>query len=278
MTETNWRSQSLPESFKAINRTSACIYTCKRESEGQYKITWQYNGSGNYNVIYGEDTLKEIIYRDCNWRIMEDTKKQLPTRFQFTCPNVDLLFTAELFGHEYKVTWDGMSNPAYYDNNDYFAGNFTKLGWKIVEDVKQESLACKLPEKFKFTSTVCIDKQRVFTAILDFDVYKVTFHGAVMDYWYGVAQMQDEVAQGKFIIQTNAAEETLEQCPGKQIVSLQDIQEFCKECSAEITFAYIHGEPHYDVFFGDTEIAQAESDEKLMEIMKAIRVLYGKKG
>lgn len=205
MTE-NWRHQSLSDSFKALNKKTDALYTCKRDSEGTYSVSWPYGTEGKvYCVTYGESTLKEIIYRDKQWSIMEYAKKELPDKFKFTCPNDSTVFTATLESELYEVTW-----PVGGEN---------------------------------FSTTYCAHT------------------------------VEDHISGCLWKI----VEETPEQCHGKQIVSLQDIQEFCKECSAEITFAYIHGEPHYDVFYSGSEIAQAESDEGLVEIMKAIRVLYGSK-
>lgn len=162
MTETNWRSQSLPESFKALNKKTGGIHTCERTSDATYRIGWKYAEDEQYWTHYAEGTLKEIIYKDKAWEIMEDVKV-------------------------------------------------------------------------------------------------VTHHKDLL---------------GKYWMFCDGVPDTSK----KQCVTLTDIQEFCKENSAEITFAYIHGEPHYDVFFGDSEVAQTNSDEELVEIMKAIRVLYGNKG
>lgn len=133
------RHKTLPDNFKAVSKSYGQVYNVTLMQYDTYLVSWtmggEGRGGGEGSTYYTGTVLKEIIYKDKVWEIMEDTvKKELPGIFKFTCPSDDSIYSAKLTGDDYKVTWQSERGALHtWYTRQSFTDAFNLKGWRIVE-------------------------------------------------------------------------------------------------------------------------------------------------
>lgn len=112
----HYKQKTLPDHFKAVRKCDDSIFTCTRASSDTYKITWKPYGT----VTYVETTLKEIIFRDKEWKILtgsEGVKEDLLETIKQFCKEDSaraVLFNAAGF----KVYSESVTEPIFVVTED----------------------------------------------------------------------------------------------------------------------------------------------------------------
>lgn len=212
------RTKALPNKFKASPRSNTDqVYNVELEDHDAYTVSWNVRGSTlRGSCLYSGSVLKEIIYRDKAWEILDES---------------------------------------------------------ILEELK-------LPEKFKFTSTLCGDSQKVWEAVFNYGdfSYKTFPVGQV----FSAGQIKQYIEKGEFVIVEEPIEVLLDtnKCPDVKAfrlatpVTLEAIKKFCKDFPSVDVIIDSLG---YHVIYGDCDTTFASTDEQLQQIMGAISVLESMK-
>lgn len=115
----HYKQKTLPDKFKAISQ-KGWAYTCNRTSRDTYSVRWNAQGGGEWFADYTETTLKEIIFRDKEWKILtgsEGVKEDLLEAIKQFCKEGSVravLFNAAGF----KVYSESIAGPVFVVTED----------------------------------------------------------------------------------------------------------------------------------------------------------------